>query len=139
MIKGNSPNETAFTLSEVLISLMATMILLTISVPLFSLLKGYDYYSDLSVDQLNAVIQWEINQSRTFNVSDHFISFVDKQDRHIVMEQYGTIFRRTVDGSGHETLIQNIESISFIHESPSILMEVNIHDQLYTRKIHLTQ
>lgn len=137
MKKGNRTSERAFTLSEVLISLMATMILLTISVPLFSLLKGYDYYSELSVDQLSAVIQWEINQCRSYNVSDHSISLIDKQNRHIVMEKYGKIFRRTVDGSGHETLIQNVGAISFVHESPSILMEVEIHDQPYTRKTHL--
>ncbi|MGR9049380.1 competence type IV pilus minor pilin ComGF [Halobacillus faecis] len=137
MKKGNRSSERAFTLSEVLISLMVTMILLTISVPLFSLLKGFDHYSELSIDQLSAVIQWEINQCRSYNVSDHSISLIDKQNRHIVMEHYGEIFRRTVDGSGHETLIQNIGSISFEHESPSIRMEVEIHDQTHTRKIHL--
>ncbi|WLR46280.1 competence type IV pilus minor pilin ComGF [Halobacillus litoralis] len=137
MRKGNRSSEKAFTLAEVLISLMVTMILLTISVPLFSLLKGFDYYSELSIDQLGAVIQWEINQCRSYNVSDHSISLIDKQNRHIVMEHYGKIFRRTVDGSGHETLIQNVDTISFEHESPSIRMEVKIHDQTYTRKVHL--
>ncbi|WP_160911082.1 MULTISPECIES: competence type IV pilus minor pilin ComGF [Halobacillus] len=137
MTKGNRSSERAFTLSEVLISLMVTMILLSISVPLFSLLKGYDYYSELTVDQLSAVIQWEINQCRSYNVSDHSISLIDKQNRHIVMEQYGGIFRRTVDGSGHEALLQDVEAVSFTHGFPSILMEVEIHDQPYTRKIHL--
>ncbi|GEN52084.1 ComGF family competence protein [Halobacillus faecis] len=137
MINGNRSSERAFTLAEVLITLMTTLILFTISVPLFTLMKGNDYYSELSIDQLSAVIQWEINQGRSYTVLDHSLSIIDKQDRHIVMEKYEGTFRRTVDGSGHETLIQNIEAISFEYKSPSILMEVEIHDQHYTRKIHL--
>ncbi len=63
-------NEVAFTLLEVIITLLLTITILSISVPLISLFKTEDYYTETSVRQLSAIIQEELNQSRSFMVRD---------------------------------------------------------------------
>ncbi|CDQ17987.1 competence protein ComGF [Halobacillus karajensis] len=138
MQRENKRAEEGFTLSEVMISLLVSFTILSLSVPLFSLLKPDDSYSSLSVDQLSEIIQGEINQAQSYTVRNQSISVIDQNQRHISLEFYGTNIRRTVDGSGHEVLIQDVKAISFEQHSFFIVMEVElINEKIYTSKIHL--
>lgn len=131
-------NEMGFTLLEAILALLLTMTILSISVPLFSLFKAEDYYTENSTSQLYAIIQEELNQSRSFAVSSDKLSFIDQHHRHVVIEHYESILRRRVDGTGHEIMIQEIKDIEFNRKEHSIQIKVEmITDETYQYFIHL--
>lgn len=131
-------NEVGFTLFEVILALLFTMTILSISVPLFTLFKTEDYYTETSTRQLSAIIQEELNQSRSFAASSDTLSFIDPHHRHVVIEQYGYIVRRRVNGTGHEIMIQEIKDINFSRKEHSIQMKVEMmNDETYQYFIHL--
>lgn len=131
-------NEVAFTLLEVIITLLLTITILSISVPLISLFKTEDYYTETSARQLSAIIQEELNQSRSFLVSSEMLSFIDPQQRHVVIDQYESIVRRRVNGTGHEVMIQGVKNIHFNREGYYIQMKVEMmNDATYQYLIHL--
>lgn len=133
-------NEVAFTLLEVIITLLLTMTILSISVPLFSLFKPDDYYIKSSTSQLSMILQEELNQSRNFVVSPETLSFTDQQHRHVVIEHYESIVRRRVNGTGHEVMIQEVKAIHFNKKEHSIQMKVEMmNDETYQYFIHFSR
>ncbi|SFJ21153.1 Putative Competence protein ComGF [Halobacillus dabanensis] len=131
-------NEVGFTLLEVIITLLLTMTILSISVPLISLFKTEDYYTETSARQLSAIIQEELNQSRSFMVRSEILSFIDQQQRHVVIDQYESVVRRRVDRKGHEVMIQGVRNIHFSRKESSIQMKVEMmNGAIYKYLIHL--
>lgn len=135
---GQMTNEGAFTLTETIISLMITTMVLMLSVPLFPLLQSPDSYPESTAAQLASFIQEEINQARAITVTNTTLSVIDKDHRQIVIEKYGKNVRRTVNGTGHELLLQNIRSITFKQKTNTIVLNVEMNnDEHYPYSIHL--
>ncbi|WP_281975653.1 competence type IV pilus minor pilin ComGF [Halobacillus litoralis] len=132
-------NERGFTLSEVMISLTLTMIILSLSTPLLSLIHTKNfYYEEMAVQQLGAFIQEEINRSRNYSIFPNAITVIDKNHRNVLIEQYGAIIKRSVDGSGHESLLQDVQSFKIDTSPQTITMEVMMKsEKVYKRTIHL--
>lgn len=128
-----------FTFLEALFSLTIITIILFLSTPILTSIRNPSYYEEQASLHLFHFIQEEINASKSFSLNGNTLQIVSWDDRIIQIEQYGTIVRRTVNGTGHETLLTPVESFTIHDNGPSTLtLEVQIHeDSRFQRLIHL--
>lgn len=112
-------NENAFSLIEVLFSLLMLVMLLFGMFSLYLLYKKAEnrvYITSLLLNQSNAfvhAIEREIYNGSHFVVNNGKLSFYDAGGNLITYEKWGDGVRRQVNHSGHVWLMKDVESISF--------------------------
>jgi competence protein ComGF len=112
-------NEKAFSLLEVLFSLLMMTMLLFAILSIYLLYKkeeNHVYISSLLQNQSSAFvhsIEREIYNGSQFMINNGKLSFYDAAGNLITYEKWGDGVRRQVNHSGHVLLIKDVESISF--------------------------
>lgn len=131
-------DQKGFTLSEVMISLTTILIILALTIPLLHSVKGKSYYEEMAAQNLFTFIQDEVNRSRSITVQSNKVTITDIDRRKVVIESYGSVVRRSVDGRGYEVLIQEIQSLDLTIETNILLVEVMMEDnERFEKAIHL--
>ncbi|WP_170289379.1 competence type IV pilus minor pilin ComGF [Metabacillus lacus] len=118
-----------YTFPNMLLSLLV-FILIAAAFPLFlsfSLkltvpakdLRPFEWH--LAVKQL----QREFAEGRDFVIKPQEISFKNTNGQTVSYQKYASLIRRQVDGKGHEVILQNIYSISFLEVRGGTMLTVN--------------
>lgn len=112
-------NERGFTLIEVLLSMMATVILLLSVFSLFLLYKKEEnrlFISSQLYSQSKAFIcsiEREIYNGSSFTITNGKLAFYDALGNRISYEKWGNGIRRQVNLSGHVWLVKDVERVLF--------------------------
>ncbi|KIP22201.1 Competence protein ComGF [Anoxybacillus ayderensis] len=120
--------ERGFTLIEVLMSLTAFLIILSLLATAFHLSLNYTakrgnfHYFEWLVFIQQA--KMELRESKDVRIYGTTIQFDKWTGERVTYEKYGTIIRRRVNATGHEIMLQSIQHISYEKEQTGIRMRV---------------
>lgn len=133
-------NNRGSTLFEVLLSFSVMTVVVSIMPLCFLLLldnkNGEESVQRLEWEVFSSQIKKEIRMSQSIQVSPERI-FLTRDGKMIIYEKYGSQIRRRVDFTGHETLLQNIQSVHFEKISNGVRVSVNdINQQAFTVAIY---
>lgn len=126
-------NEKGFTLVEMLIAFMVFCMLAS-----FYPLAIKTIASHNDVEQRNQRLEWEVFLSqlkKEARVSDQITVsadklLIEKNGETILYEKYGSILRRRVNYTGHETLLQNVTNVRFFKITGGFGIHVQDLDQV---------
>ncbi|RWZ60087.1 hypothetical protein EQV77_01995 [Halobacillus fulvus] len=127
-------NNSGFTLSETMISLLVLLLIISLSFPLFHQLRSVHYEDELAIRQLFSYLQSEINESYNITTTSDSISFMDASGRMILIEQYQNLIRRRVDRVGHEPLLQDVEHMSITGNDQGLTIGIQAGEDVYLEK-----
>ncbi|SFA42038.1 competence protein ComGF [Anoxybacillus pushchinoensis] len=120
--------EKGFTLIEVLMSLAAFFIILSLLVTLFHLAsnhtikRGKFHYFEWLVFIQQA--KMEVRESRDVRIYGTTIQFDKWKGERVTYEKYGTLIRRRVNATGHEIMLQFIQHVRYEKEKGGIRIHV---------------
>ncbi|MCA0982761.1 ComGF family competence protein [Halobacillus yeomjeoni] len=136
-------NSKGFTLSETLITLSMTLIILSLSHPLLVSLQLPRYEQELEVRQFFSFLQEEVNNSRDVYQTTNTLIIVDALNRTTSIEKYRGMVRRRVNGSGHEELLNEVEVLEIAEMDHffiiSVTMKGGVVYQKHLRKAFVFQ
>ncbi|MDQ1001527.1 competence protein ComGF [Neobacillus niacini] len=116
-------NEKAFTLLEVLFAFSVFMTIIFFMAPVFHIvLNNKDSngrLQEMEWDVFCSQIKKEIRISSKAEVVSGRLVLTNNNES-ITYEKYGSNIRRRVNSSGHETLLQNVSSVTFTRVNNSI-------------------
>ncbi|UOQ42532.1 ComGF family competence protein [Halobacillus salinarum] len=119
-------NEKGFTMAETLVSLVITIMILGLALPLFPLLDWKDYEKELEVRQCFLFIQDELNEASTIEFTSTELVVTNGDGDQIYLEQYSDQIRRRVNGKGNELLLGGISQISYLLTESEEALELKI-------------
>lgn len=133
-------SENGFTLLEMLLSLMIFLLIMFL-IPM--LLKTVLVWT--TTDKTFNEFEWqvfvqqtkmEIKESTELIVCDDLLSFIKNNGQVVTYEKYHDKMRRKVDGSGHEIILQNVNTIHFSPENNGFMMiYVDKNNQHHSERI----
>ncbi|WP_297991007.1 competence type IV pilus minor pilin ComGF [Anoxybacillus sp.] len=120
--------EKGFTLIEVLMSLAAFFIILSLLVTLFHLASNHTikhgkfHYFEWLVFIQQA--KMEVRESKDVRIYGTAIQFDKWTGERVTYEKYGTLIRRRVNATGHEIMLQFIQHVRYEKEQGGIRIHV---------------
>ena len=123
----SSKDEHGFTLVELLFSLM---LFLTVSILSLQIAMAVQKHAipDNGMDFMEwelflTDLQWEIRNALSHETKSNKLYLI--QDGKVVsIEQYGSNIRRRVDSTGHEVMLQRVDTFTIVKEEHAITMAV---------------
>ncbi|MFJ5757996.1 competence type IV pilus minor pilin ComGF [Neobacillus sp. NPDC093182] len=116
-------NEKAFTLLEVLFAFSIFMTIVFFMVPVLHIVldnkDSNGRLQEMEWDVFCSQIKKEIRISSKAEVVSGRLVLTNNNET-ITYEKYGSNLRRRVNSSGHETLLQNVSSVTFIRNNNSV-------------------
>lgn len=120
----NNQSESGFTLIEMLVSLSMTIIILSITPPLWSYLTVEPQSDQFSVSQFFYTLTDEVQLNQFISYSDESISLQNSDGDQIIVSKYEDTVRRQVNRAGHEILLRHILDLKVIQEKYYLKIEV---------------
>ena len=121
-------NEQGYTLLNLLLSFFIySIIISSLTVILHFLLSNSQQPNDLKPYEWELfVIQLhrEMKESRNITVTESALSYTNKQDKPVNINQYQNLIRRQIGGQGHEIFLLKVQSVSFKQEGSSVKIHV---------------
>ncbi|MDX8364255.1 competence type IV pilus minor pilin ComGF [Cytobacillus sp. IB215665] len=129
-----------FTLIEVLLSLSIFLLIVAFLPTMIAIVfPNYDNNDQINNQEWELFLQQariELREAIAINVNSNTLYLTTSHQKTISYEQYKTILRRRVDGTGHEVLIQNISSVIFRPVTEGIIIQViDLSGELYEERI----
>jgi competence protein ComGF len=116
-------NEKAFTLLEVIFAFSVFMTIIFFMAPVFHIVlsnkESNGRLQEMEWDVFCSQIKKEIRISSKVEVVSGRLVLTNNNES-ITYEKYGSNIRRRVNSSGHETLLQNVSSVTFTRINNSI-------------------
>ncbi|WP_238579114.1 competence type IV pilus minor pilin ComGF [Neobacillus niacini] len=116
-------NEKAFTLLEVLFAFSIFMTIVFFMAPLLQIIldnkDSNGRLQEMEWDVFSSQVKKEIRISSKAEVISGGLVLTNNNDT-INYEKYGSNIRRRVNSSGHETLLQNVSSVTFTRINNSV-------------------
>ncbi|MEH7013929.1 competence type IV pilus minor pilin ComGF [Neobacillus niacini] len=116
-------NEKAFTLLEVLFAFSIFMTIVFFMAPLLQIIldnkDSNGRLQEMEWDVFSSQVKKEIRISSKAEVISGRLVLTNNNDT-INYEKYGSNIRRRVNSSGHETLLQNVSSVTFTRINNSV-------------------
>ncbi|MBY0145660.1 competence protein comGF [Neobacillus niacini] len=121
------PNEKAFTLLEVLFAFSIFTTIIFFMLPVFQIVLDHKdsnkRLQEMEWDVFCSQVKKEIRiVSKAQVVSGRLVLTLNSDT--IYYEKYGSNIRRQVNSSGHETLLQNVASVTFTRVNNSVKISV---------------
>jgi competence protein ComGF len=117
------PNEKAFTLLEVLFAFSIFMTIVFFMVPVLQIVldnkDSNGRIQEMEWDVFCSQVKKEIRISSKVEVVSGRLVLTNNSES-INYEKYGSNLRRRVNSSGHETLLQNVSSVTFTRINNSV-------------------
>ncbi|MEH7495573.1 competence type IV pilus minor pilin ComGF [Neobacillus niacini] len=117
------PNEKAFTLLEVLFAFSIFMTIVFFMVPVLQIVldnkDSNGRLQEMEWDVFCSQVKKEIRISSKVEVVSGRLVLTNNNES-INYEKYGSNLRRRVNSSGHETLLQNVSSVTFTRINNSV-------------------
>jgi competence protein ComGF len=133
-------NTKGFTLLEALLTLSIVLIIVSLF-PMFIQVFQHDLQKKEGLHMFEWEIflqqaQMELREARKVEVGANRLLFTGKEGEQITYEKKNGKLRRRVDGSGHETLLQHVDTVSFVAIERGIIIKVmDSSQQVYKRVI----
>ncbi|WP_173916156.1 competence type IV pilus minor pilin ComGF [Halobacillus sp. Marseille-Q1614] len=124
-----------FTLLETIMTLTVLSILLSFCLPILKLYDSPAYTEEMSAFQYFTFIQDELNTSKAWTVKNEELLITDPENRLIKISKYNQDIRRQVNGTGHELLLQQIISHSFIKEENQLIIRLSFEEGRVYEKV----
>jgi competence protein ComGF len=133
-------NESAFTLLEVLFAFSIFMTIVFFMVPMLHIVldkkDSNGRLQEMEWDVFCSQIKKEIRISSKAEVVSGRLVLTNNNES-INYEKYGSNLRRRVNSSGHETLLQNVSSVTFIRNNNSVkIIVLDVWGKEYNVVVH---
>jgi competence protein ComGF len=110
-------HQQGFTILEMLITLNVLLVLLSLFPLLFSVLSKWMFtmnsLNPFELEVAKQQISFEIREAKEVSIESASIKLENHDNQTIQYEQYNNILRRRVNNSGHEVVLQRINSVEF--------------------------
>lgn len=133
--------QLGFTLIEVVYSISVTLVLISLTLPLFQVFYvsevtnpdgAHLFEVELFYTQLNN----EIRESKYISNTESVLTLRKGTGELVTYEPYKKVLRRRVNGAGHEVVLQNINFVKFqkVEHGISVIV-VDLLYQVYERRL----
>ena len=134
-------NELGFSLAEMLLSLSAFCVISIILVPSVFVMESSKVRGELALQNMEwdvflAQTKKELRMSNSVQVQSGKLVIRNGKDV-IIYEKYGANLRRRVNLAGHEIVLQNISSASFLRENQTVRIQATgLKGEKYEGNVH---
>lgn len=134
-------NESGFSLAEMLLSLSAFCVISIILVPSVFVMESSKVRAELALQNMEwevflAQTKKELRMSSSVQVQSGKLVIKSGKDV-IIYEKYGANLRRRVNLTGHEIVLQNISSASFLRENQTVTIQATgLKGEKYEGNVH---